>query len=594
MDDESKNWKKFQKLRFDRQGMGDRMRRAESATTSHARRFIFRRVNSIREARRQIMTWLVLVGVLIAAVAAQTFWFQRSYTTSVPTDGGTYAEGSLGPIETLNPLYAVSEAEQAASRLLFSSLFTYDTAGTLAPDLAVNYAVDKSKRVYTVNLRPDAKWHDGRAVTAEDIVFTIDLIKNPDVRSPLRINWQDVSVRAVGENKIEFTLPAVYAAFPQAMTFPILPKHILGAVAPATIRENRFSQNPVGSGPFAFRLLQSIDQNQKKRTVHLIANSDYYKGKPRLARFEVHSYPDQTTISRALQIGEINAASISPEQLDRLNQTRFEIATKPINNGVYALFNTKKSLLADQTVRRALQSGTDTEALRAKLAGKPSALSLPFFPTKNDNVKAPPYDQTQAARQLDKAGWKLRDGVRQKKKQALRFTITTTKDAQYEIAAKELAEQWRQIGADVSVSVIDTSNPSVNFIQDTLQPRNFDVLIYELIIGADPDVYAYWHSSQGGISGYNFTGYSNALADANLSSARSRVEADIREPKYRAFAKQWLRDAPAVGLYQPTIGYVTLPSMRSIEQDATLISPIDRFSNVLYWSVDEKSVYKTP
>ena len=594
MDDESKNWKKFQKLRFDRQGMGDRMRRAESATTSHARRFIFRRVKSIREARRQIITWLVLVGVLIATVAIQTVWFQQSYTTTAPAEGGTYAEGSLGPIETLNPLYATSEAEQVASRLMFSSLFTYDTSGVLAPDLAVNYTVDKKKWLYTVNLRPDAKWHDGRAVTAEDVVFTIDLIKNPDVRSPLRINWQDVSVRAIGQQKVEFKLPAAYAAFPQAMTFPILPKHILSSVAPATVRENTFSKNPVGSGPFVFRLLQTVDQGQKKRTVHLAANEKYYKGAPRLARFEVHSYPDNAAITRALQIGEINAASVSPEQFGQLSSKRFVATTKSINNGVYALFNTKGPLLKDVDLRRALQSATDSEALRAKLAGKPAALNLPFFAAQNSNLKTPAFDQKKAARQLDKAGWKLRDGIRQKGKQALRFTITTTKDAQYEIVARELAKQWRNVGVDASVSVIDTSNPAVNFIQDTLQPRNFDVLIYELIIGADPDVYAYWHSSQAGSSGYNFTGYSNALADANLSSARARVEPEIRQPKYRAFAKQWLSDAPAIGLYQPTIGYVTLPSMRSIEQNAKLVSPIDRLSNVLYWSVDEKSVYKTP
>lgn len=594
MDDESKNWKKFQKLRFDRQGMGDRMRRAESATTSHARRFIFRRVNSIREARRQIITWLVLVGVLIATVATQTVWFQRSYMTAAPAKGGTYAEGSLGPIETLNPLYATSEAEQVASRLMFSSLFTYDTSGVLAPDLATNYSVDKNKWLYTVNLRPDAKWHDGRTVSAEDVVFTIDLIKNPDVRSPLRINWQDVSVRAVNDKKVEFKLPAPYAAFPQAMTFPILPKHILSSVAPAMVRENAFSKNPVGSGPFVFRLLQSVDAGQKKRTVHLAANENYYKGAPRLARFEVHSYPDNAAITRALQIGEINAASISPEQLNRLSSKRFTITTKSINNGVYALFNTKKSLLKDIEIRRALQSATNTEALRAKLAGKPAALSLPFFATQTSGLKTPIFNQQKAAKQLDKAGWKLRDGVRQKGKQTLRFTITTTKDAQYEIVARELASQWKDVGVDTSVSVIDATNPAVNFIQDTLQPRNFDVLIYELIIGADPDVYAYWHSSQAGRSGYNFTGYSDALADANLSSARSRVEPEIRQPKYRAFAKQWLSDAPAIGLYQPTIGYVTLPSMRSIEQNAKLISPIDRLSNVLYWSVDEKSVYKTP
>lgn len=129
----------------------------------------------------------------------------------------------------------------------------------------------------------------------------------------------------------------------------------------------------------------------------------------------------------------------------------------------------------------------------------------------------------------------------------LRFTVTTTKDSQYEIAAKYLADSWRKIGVDASVSVIDTTNPSVNFIQDTLQPRNFDVLVYELIIGADPDVYAYWHSSQAGMSGYNLSNYSNPIADATLSSARSRTEL--------TFAKRNTKPLPSSGstMYQPSV-----------------------------------------
>src|SRR5687768_17227351 len=149
---------------------------------------------------------------MIVAVGAQFMWFQQSYQTTAAARGGTYAEGSLGPIDTLNPLYASTSAEVAASRLLFSSLYSYDSTGHLRGDLAESLKTDETGTLYTVTLRDDAQWQDDMKLTANDVAFTVNLIKNPETRSPLRINWQDVTVKAVDDRTIQFQLPAVYAA----------------------------------------------------------------------------------------------------------------------------------------------------------------------------------------------------------------------------------------------------------------------------------------------------------------------------------------------------------------------------------------------
>src|SRR5690606_16960206 len=140
--------------------------------------------------------------------------------------GGTYAEAVTGQIDTLNPLYASTEAEVSVSRLLFSSLYTFDTAGKLSESLAQSMDVDESGKIYTVKIRSDVIWHDGRELTAKDVAFTINLIKKPATMSPLRINWQDVEVRVIDDTTVEFRLPALYAAFPHALTFAVLPSHI--------------------------------------------------------------------------------------------------------------------------------------------------------------------------------------------------------------------------------------------------------------------------------------------------------------------------------------------------------------------------------
>ncbi|MEP6710146.1 MAG: hypothetical protein ABJA64_00310, partial [Candidatus Saccharibacteria bacterium] len=170
MDDKDKQpgWKQFQNLKFDSKKFAKRARKAEGATTRHARKFLIRRVDNMRDAQRHIVTWLLVIGFLVVTVGLQLIWFQRSYTSTARADGGTYAEASLGPISTLNPLYASTPVEIAASKLIFSSLYDYDSTGHLRGDIANSMQVNSTGTVYTVALNSAVKWHDGSQLTAKD------------------------------------------------------------------------------------------------------------------------------------------------------------------------------------------------------------------------------------------------------------------------------------------------------------------------------------------------------------------------------------------------------------------------------------------
>ena len=597
--DDNDSWRHFRRLNFDTKAMRRRMRRAETITTRHANKFILRRIDSIRESRREIITWLAIVGVMILGVILQFGWFENTYTTPAAAEGGSFAEATLGPIETLNPLYVSSDAELTASRLIFSSLFQYDTTGHLTGDLATSYSVSSDGKVYTVSLRPDAKWHDGYPVTANDVAFTINLIRNPNTRSSLATNWQNVTITAPSKTTVEFTLPAAYAAFPQALTFPILPEHVLTGVAPADLRQNKFSSAPVGSGPFEYVSSQlASGGGSQNMVVRLVANTSYYGGAPKLAHFDIHAFSDTGGILQALQTGVVNAASgLTPDNLSKIPSKRYTSKIIPIDSGVYSLFNLQNPILKDQAVRLALREAIDTNKLRQELPGNPPALTLPFVDGQLDNhsdLSVPPASTQKAADDLTAAGWQMVNGVRTKDGAPLHLTITTTTNPLYQSAAKIIQHDWRAIGVTSDLNVIDTTQPNSPFVQNVLQPRNFDVLIYELIIGADPDVFAYWSSSQTGINGYNFSNYSNPVADATLSSARSVTAQNIRQAKYHAFAAQWLGDVPAIGLYQGVTTYVEGHGIQTITPDMQFVSAVDRFANVLYWSSGSKTVYKTP
>lgn len=590
MDEEEKqSWQRRLELKKRSKVLKKRARRVEGATVRHARRFVVNRWDKISEIRLHIIVWLGGVGLLIALVGLQMNWFQRSYVAEAAVSGGTYAEAVRGRIDTLNPLYAVSPAELSASHLLFSSLYKVDAGGSLKGDLATRLINDGDK-TFTVSIRHDARWHDGQPLSASDVIFTVKMMKSAAVRSVMTGSWQGIDAVATDKYTVRFTLPASYAAFPQALTFSILPEHLLKGVSQTALRESTFSTAPIGSGPFTMRLLQVVNQSTGRKIIHMDANQDYYDGRPRLDRFQLHTYGDDDAIGQALRTGEVSGASGVPGEIAHTVDTkRYDTIIKPVNNGVYALFNLGQPYFKDANVRRALLAGTDTAAMRREIYGNPKPLYLPFVNGQvpgTDTIPAPEYSKQQAAKLLDQAGWVLKDGVRTKGAEKLRLKIVTRENSDYEKVLRLLVGQWRQLGIQVESQSYDTSG----FAQDVLQLRNFDVLVDELVVGGDPDVFAYWHS----LGRQNFTGYGSTISDDALASARTRSDPALRAVKYTAFAKQWLADVPAIGLYQSNLVYIHTKTSNTIEPDEKIISNDEHYANVRYWTADHASVYKTP
>lgn len=596
-DNEQGKWRRLPKMSFSSKDLTKRMKRVEGATMKHARRFVVKRWSNFKEARRRIALWVVAFGVIIGAAGLQYLWYQQDYRTTANAVGGTYAEALLGPVDTLNPLFAKSSAEEVTSELLFSRLLTYDTSGKINFDLADSMKVSEDGKSYTLTIRPDARWSDDLYVRARDVVFTVNLVKNSAVRSTLT-GWSDITVKEVDERTVQFNLPSVYAAFPHALrSLPILPEHSLRDIEPSRIRESSFGRNPIGSGPFNLRLSQDVDSANGRKVIHLSRSENYYKGPAKLDRIQLHIYKDIDSIKRALATSEVNAASdLSVTAAKDVNQNRYIVENRPVNSGVYALFNTTNPITKDVKVRQALLLATNTAALRKGLSDGLPALHLPFLDSQVNGTlpKAPAYDATKAAALLDEAGWKMEGQVRKKEGQPLVLSVVTTKNPDYETALSILTDQWRKVGVTVTTTIVDPTDTSQNVAQDILQPRLYDVLLYRLTIGGDPDVYAYWHSSQATTGAYNLSNYSSVISDDALSSARIRTEQGLRDAKYVTFAQQWAKDVPAIGLYQATAQYVHTQNVHAIPSDSTLVSPVDRYGSVRYWSVGSRTVFKTP
>ena len=597
----TRDWKRFQKLRTRGRNFSVRARKVEAATVRHAHEFIVGRWQNAREVRRNIGLWLLGVGLLIAMVAVQFVLLRGTYTQQAPVSGGTYAEGVVGEVETLNPLYATTPAEQSASRLLFASLLSYDETGALEADIAKQYSVDETGKVYTVTLQEELKWHDGVPITADDVAFTVGLLKKPATGSPFSASWQDVEVKKVNDQQVQFILPAPYVPFVHALTFAVLPEHILRDVAPNMLREHRFSREPVGSGPMALRFLQRVEDGTSGHVVvHMTRNESYHKGAPKLSRLQLHAYENREDLTVGLRSKSINAASGNTltSLVGFKDDERFNVQVTPVQAGVFALFNTESQLLKDKALRLALQRGTNVKQALKDLQWEPRQISTPFT---SDQVKLterenkPAYNSDEAKQLLEEAGWHAgSDGIRSKEGQPLRLRLVYVKDTDYEVVIANLAKQWRAIGIDVATQPVDVNDPAQNFASSVLQPREFDVLVHELTIGADPDVYAYWHSSQAVARGLNFTNFRDDISDDALASARTQRDSTIRNLKYQSFIRRWFAEAPAIGLYQSSTVNVSTKTVKSVAPDAAMVSAVDRYTNVQEWTTRADAVYKTP
>ena len=585
------------KLRLGYKRLALRVKHAEGATQRHASRFILRRIENVRLVMTEIMIWLAAIALLIAGLGIQYSWNSQGSKKDGAKSGGVYVEGVIGNISTLNPLLAASEPEQAVSRLLFSSLYNYDVTGALHTDLAESMT-GKDDKVYTIKVR-NAVWHDGKKLTAEDVVYTINLIKTPQVRSPLRVNWLDISARAIDDSTVEFMLPAVYAGFSHALTFPVIPKHILQSVSPSSMREADFSSNPVGSGPFAVKRVQTSESTSSTDVVRMEPNTKYYGAVSTLSRLELRAYGNESLLVKAVNSGEVSAASgLSLSAADNIKSKQYSTKHWLLNKGVYLLMNNRSQTLQDVRVRRALRYATDTSSIRATVGDNVARLDTPILQSQiaQKLPAAPDYSLDKAKALLKEAGWTYNQGQwKGKDGRPLAVAVTTSSGRdEYKKIVDALKQQWSKLGVDVQLREIDTSSTTTSFVQSVLQPRDYDALLYELELGADPDVFAYWHSSQASASGYNFANYSNRTVDNDLVGGRSRTNSALRAAKYIQFVNQWLNDAPAIGLYQSVGSYVLNNGASIVEPRGSLNTMNDRYADVTTWSTGRASVYKTP
>lgn len=566
-----------------------------TATENSIEKHFFRRLTNLAKVRRFVIGWVTLMMLLLLVGIMQIGYLRSKYQQLYFVPGGTFKEGIIGSYTNANPIYASSSVDSSVSKLIFSGLFAYDSKQKLTPDLAEKLTIDKTEKVYTVTLKPGLYWQDGQPLTADDVVFTFKTIENPDAKSPLLPSWQGIKVESKGARTVIFTLPSSLSSFPDSLTTGIIPKHLLQSIAPDQLRSNDFNTiRPIGSGPFKYDTVEVVQKDikdEKREQVGLVANSGYYKGMPAIKQYIISTYNNQGELLKAYDDKKVDAISQLGTVKDKyLKNQANNIYSIPIAGQTLVFFKTSQDLMADPKVRKALVLGSNRQKVIESTGQvlKRSDEPLLISQTGYDKKYLQRTGHTVLAQKvLEGDGWKLdpAKGVRVKKGNELKFRLYALSTDEYSQVANELKKEWAAIGVDVEVNLQNEQD-----LKDTVSTHSYDMLLSTISIGADPDVFAFWHSTQADVrskSRLNFSEYKSREADASLEAGRSRSDPRIRAAKYQAFLKSWSQDNPALALYQPNYTFIVHPPFSGFDNE-TLSNPIDRYSDVDKWMIRQQ------
>ena len=524
-----------------------------------------------------------------------------AFFIEVPSRGGTLMEGVIGNPRFINPVLAISEADKNLVALLYSGMVRITPEGKTENNLAEAVTISDDRRIYTVRIHEDARFHDGTPVTADDIIFTIQKITDPSIKSPLRGNWEGITMGKIDEKTVSFTLKQAYTPFIYNLTVGILPKHIWKNVSLDEFSFSQFNTLPIGSGPYK---VERVERNSGgiPNFYRLTPFENVSNKAPFIKNLAFRFYPSEMALIEAFNTGEIESISgISPERIPELQTDSSRIISSPLPRVFAVFFNQSQSkVFLNKEVRQALNLASPREKIVEKiLGGYATAIAGPmpagiYSRTSAKENKLMPDERLETAKELlAKAGWRanLETGILEKKSTSgtisLSFAISTGDASELQQVARELVATWQKLGAKIDVLIFETGDLN----QNVIRPRNFDALLFGEVVGRDADLYPFWHSSQKTDPGLNIALYTNSRADQYLDNARSSDDPKEIEESYEVFAKELEADQPAVFLYTPSFLYVMPDKVKAIDLNSLTV-PQDRFLSITDWYIETDRIWK--
>lgn len=544
---------------------------------------------------------LLLVLFLIAIISF-TFWQNQrdNEKITVADQGGTYTEGLVGQPQHINPLLApANDVDSDLVRIIYAGLYEFDSNLNLVPDMAASMPeISADGKQYTITLKDNLRWHDGAPLTADDLIFTYQTIQDPGFSSPLRFSWNKVGLEKIDNLTIRLTLRESSATFIANLTVGIFPKHIWESVGSTNFALSKFNLEPIGSGPFQVTRIERGREGEI-RSLQLESFAEYYKDQAYLDKLIFKFYETTDELIGAYQARNIQGLGYVPFDRNLFIKPRDSLQqiflTLPQYQAVFINETKNPAGLGDVKIRKAIAKSVDKQKIIEEVYGGAAEQAFgPILPGHLGYHEQIPgaemniYDVGAAKSLLDEAGFKLdpETGFRKDDQdRILSLRLVTNSFSPNIRVAEMLKSMWEELGIQIVLSIEAIADLEENFIR----PRNYELLLFSENVGADPDPFPFWHSSQVRDPGLNLTTFSNGAADKLLVDARINQPAESRAEKYRKFQEIFVGDVQAIFLNRSVFVYNVPTKIKGVNLN-TVVTPADRFADIETWYEKTKRV----
>ncbi len=481
--------------------------------------------------------------------------------------GGVYRRPLGNDPETLDPARISDIYSRSVSQQIFDGLAQFDQTLTIVPALAEFWRSSRDGTAWTFNLRNGVKFHHGREVTADDVVFSITRILDPRTRSgaaDLFMNLRGArefregrartvaGLVAVDRHTVQMHLNEAFGPFVAVLAVghaKIVPRDLVEQQGDA------FGLQPVGTGPFKF------SRWERGKRIVLTANSDYFGGPPRLDRLEYPIFPGEQSEAMydEFRRGNLEDTPLPTRDYRRIvADSSLTYVKRTMLNVRFYGFNTRSKPFNDRRVRQAFIYAIDREAIHQEVVAGRFSFARGILPPGtqgfNPAVRGYPYDPAKARDLLAQAGYPGGRGL-----PVIALWSGAKRDEvvrEHEYMRKYLAA----VGFETQVHY-QTDWPAFSKL---LGEGKLPVFLYAWYADVpDPDNFLFklFHST----SSRNFFGYANADLDELLTQARNEPDAQRRVERYRRAEQLVLDDAVIMPVWHFTYERLFQPYVRSVE-----------------------------
>ena len=387
--------------------------------------------------------FLVFFFLFLSSFIFLTASFYLRHTETVPAFGNKLSEGVLGQPRFINPvLAAVNDVDRDLVELVFAGLMKYSPQGEIVPDLVESYEIKDEGKTWDLTLKENLVFQDSSPLTADDVIFTVKTIQNPDYKSPLRANWLGIETERISDLKVRFKLKNAYPAFLESLVLKILPKKIWEEIPAENFSLTVFNLKPIGSGPYKItKILQENNETGRIKSLTLEVNPLYHGKIPNVKEISFVFFDQEKDLIKAAKAKNIQAFVLpSLKDKDSLEGKGFFGHHFSLPRYFAVFFNQDNaSVLADKNVRTALNYATNKrEIVSQTIFDNGLTVDSPLLPSLF-GLKDPEtnyrFSLKKANDLLDKAGYALNPEtqIRQKtiqKKLAFEFKSSLAKGSQ--------------------------------------------------------------------------------------------------------------------------------------------------------------------